>query len=120
MKTFCFDIDGVIATVTPVNDYALARPIPETVALVNKLYGQGHRIVLFTARGSVTGIDWSKITRRQMKSFGLKYHELRFGKPAADYYIDDRMITLEQARAMSLARPAKKTSPARPRRASKR
>lgn len=120
MNTFCFDIDGVIATVTPVNDYALARPIPGTVALVNKLYALGHRIVLFTARGSVTGIDWTRVTRRQMRSFGVKYHELRFGKPAADFYIDDRMISLDQARAMSRARPSKKPALARPRLAAKR
>ena len=26
--------------------------------------------------------------------WGVRYHELRFGKPAADYYVDDRMISL--------------------------
>jgi hypothetical protein len=26
----------------------------------------------------------------------VKYHELKFGKPAADYYIDDRMLSVEE------------------------
>ncbi|MFI5351161.1 MAG: hypothetical protein ACHQ2Z_16575 [Elusimicrobiota bacterium] len=109
-KTFCFDIDGVIATITPVSRYDEAKPIRSTVALINRLHARGHRIVLFTARGSMTGIDWSKVTRRQMKAWGVKHHELRFGKPAADYYVDDRMITVARARVLSRARPSKKRS----------
>ncbi len=96
MKTFCFDIDGVIMSLVPGNDYSQARPLPETVSLINRLYDQGHRIILFTARGYVTGIDWTETTRQQLESCGLRYHQLLFGKPAADYYIDDKMISLEQ------------------------
>ncbi|OGF00940.1 MAG: hypothetical protein A2509_04010 [Candidatus Edwardsbacteria bacterium RIFOXYD12_FULL_50_11] len=95
-KTFCFDIDGIIMSLVPGNDYSLARPLPETVSLINRLYDRGHRIILFTARGYVTGIDWAETTRQQLESCGLRYHQLMFGKPAADYYIDDRMISLEQ------------------------
>ena len=58
-----------------------------------------HRIVLFTARGSATGIDWTDVTRRQMQAWGVKHHQLLFGKPAADYYIDDKQLALEQVRA---------------------
>ena len=93
-KTFCFDIDGVIMTLVDVRDYSLARPIPETVEIINELYHRGHYIILFTARGYVTKMDWTDVTIRQMKEAGVKYHELKFGKPAADYYIDDRMADL--------------------------
>jgi len=86
----CLDIDGVIATITPDNNYALARPQQDVVDAVNVLFQAGHRIVLFTARGSATGIDWSDVTRSQMDSWGVRHHELRFGKPAADVYVDDR------------------------------
>jgi ribonucleotide monophosphatase NagD (HAD superfamily) len=96
VKTFCFDIDGVIMTLTPGNDYTLAKPIVTTVELINRLHDHGHRIILFTARGYVTGIDWQEITARQMRDAGVKYHELKFGKPAADYYIDDKMIGLAE------------------------
>ena len=95
-RTFCFDIDGVIAMLVPGNDYAQAEPRRNTIAIVNRLFELGHRIVLFTARGSETGIDWRAITEKQLKSWAVHYHELRFGKPAADYYIDDRMLSLDR------------------------
>jgi hypothetical protein len=91
-KTFCFDVDGVIATLVEGNHYSLAQPRKEMINAINQLYEIGHKIILFTARGSATGIDWTKITQEQMTTWGVKYHELRFGKPAADYYIDDRML----------------------------
>ena len=30
-----------------------------------------------------------------MQRWGLKYHELIFGKPNADYYIDDKMLDMK-------------------------
>ncbi len=93
-RTFCFDIDGVIATLTPRNDYRLARPIASTIEAINKLHGLGHRILLFSARGSATGTDWRKLTIDQMNEWGLKYDALSLGKPAADYYIDDRLLAM--------------------------
>jgi len=62
---------------------------------INAIYKCGHEIILFTARGSQTGIDWSDITKSQLQSWGVKYHKLLFGKPAADYYIDDKNLDLE-------------------------
>lgn len=94
-KIFCFDIDGVIANLVPDNDYRQAAPRSSGVEAVNFLFEQGHRIILFTARGSVTGIDWREVTREQMQTWGVKYHELLFGKPAADYYVDDKAATLD-------------------------
>lgn len=95
-KTFVFDIDGVIAKIQKDLDYALAEPNEKMVQIINKLYDYGNRIVLFTARGYVTGKDWADITKGQMARWGLKYHELKFGKPNADYYVDDRMLSLER------------------------
>lgn len=95
-QTFCFDIDGVIAHISPNNDYKLALPHTANIARVNQLFDQGNQIILFTARGSKTGIDWHETTRLQMTSWGVKFHELRLGKPAADYYVDDRAIELNQ------------------------
>ncbi len=94
------DIDGVLAEAVADLDYSEAGPIPDNVARVNALYDAGCHIVLFTARGSVTGKDWSEVTRNQLERWGVRYHELRFGKPAADYYIDDRLVTLPQALAL--------------------
>jgi len=99
-KTFCFDIDGVIGEKSDVKDmggsYANNTANKEIIRICNKLYDNGNKIVLYTARGSNSGMDWSEITQKQLKSWGLKYHELHFGKPAADFYIDDKMLALSQ------------------------
>ena len=75
--------------------YSKAHPIQDTIEIINKLYDSGNKIYLHTARGYVTGIDWSTITKNQMNDWGVRHHELVFGKPGADYYIDDKMISLE-------------------------
>lgn len=90
-KTFCFDIDGTICTKTYGN-YNKAEPFPDMIKAINCLYDQGHCIILYTARGGTTGIDWSAVTESQMKKWNVKYHKLIHGKPAADYYIDDKAI----------------------------
>jgi dTDP-glucose 4,6-dehydratase len=92
--TFVVDVDGVVASLTPGNDYTLAEPLSGAIEAINRLHEKGHRIVMFTARGSATGIDWRETTERQFAQWGLRYHELRFGKPAADYYIDDRLLPI--------------------------
>lgn len=95
-RTVCFDIDGVIATLTPNNQYDQSQPCQEAIDLINRLYAAGHRIILFTARGSATGLNWSTVTKQQLSDWGVLYHQLLFGKPAADYYVDDRAVTFHQ------------------------
>tara|TARA_B100001093_G_scaffold295489_1_gene281794 strand:- start:2930 stop:3229 length:300 start_codon:yes stop_codon:yes gene_type:complete len=92
-KIYCFDIDETLCT-SPNLNYENSQPYIDRISVVNKLFDEGHTIKLFTARGSKTGIDWSKITKNQLKLWGLKYHELHFGKPHADYYIDDKAIDI--------------------------
>lgn len=106
-KTFVFDIDGVLASIVPGYDYNLSEPIRDHIRIVNQLYEQGNTIILLTARGSKTGIDWAEITEGQMRSWGVKHHALHFGKPAADYYIDDRMLSLSDLNRIFTNRPAK-------------
>jgi hypothetical protein len=89
MVTYCFDIDGTIFD-TPGIDYENSRPINHRIELVNRLYEQGHRIKIFTARGSATGKDWRQLTERQLEEYGVRYHELILGKPSADFYVDDK------------------------------
>lgn len=99
-KTFVIDIDGVIASITPGNDYKQAGPLRENIARINRLFDAGNRIVLLTARGYVTKIDWAETTRRQLAEWGVRHHELHFGKPAADFYVDDKMISLAELAAL--------------------
>lgn len=91
---FVFDIDGVIAKIHPKNQYDQSQPNQEMIDLINRLYEYGNEIILYTARGYTTGIDWGKVTRQQLSQWGLNYHELHFGKPNASYYIDDRMLDM--------------------------
>ncbi|MBP5160108.1 MAG: acylneuraminate cytidylyltransferase [Lachnospiraceae bacterium] len=95
-----FDIDGVIAKLEPNNDYSLSEPDTEMIATVNRLYDEGNTIVLHTARGYATGIDWTELTKKRLSEWGVRYHELVFGKPNADYYIDDRSLPLDIARKL--------------------
>lgn len=97
---YCFDIDGVICTNTW-GEYELAEPLVEAIERINELHDTGHTIVLHTARGTETGIDWRPVTERQLGEWGLRYHSLHFGKPNADVYIDDRGLSLEHWEAGS-------------------
>ncbi len=101
-RRFVFDIDGVIAKLQPENNYSLAEPDTDMIQVINKLYHLGNRIILHTARGYVTGIKWDETTKKQLKDWGLCYHELYFGKPNADYYIDDKMIDMDYLKDMLL------------------
>ncbi|MBF0383963.1 MAG: NAD-dependent epimerase/dehydratase family protein [Magnetococcales bacterium] len=100
-KVFVCDIDGVVARLTNENDYNKTSPNKKMIEAINALYDAGHRIIMFTARGYVTGIDWHDVTKNQLESWGLRYHELHFGKPAGDYYVDDRMISIATLTEMS-------------------
>lgn len=88
---FCFDIDNTICTTKEPN-YAGAAPRQHMVDRINDYHRHGHRIIIFTARGSGTGIDWRQLTENQLESWGVEYDELLFGKPAADVYVDDKAV----------------------------
>ena len=91
MVRYCFDIDGTLCSQES-GDYLLAQPFEHRVEAVNRLFDEGHEIILFTARGSKSGLDWSSKTEEQIRSWGLRHHELLLGKPHADLYIDDKAL----------------------------
>lgn len=99
-KKFVFDIDGVIAQKNAGLQYDGAEPNWPMIEVINKLYDNGNEIVLFTARGFKTGIDWTDVTKKQMQNWGVKHHQLMFGKPDADFYIDDKMISMDDLHAL--------------------
>ena len=106
MGTICFDLDGTLCTNT-FGEYQRAEPYAWAIERVKRLAGAGHRIVIHTARGTATGIDWDELTRRQLKRWGVPYDELVFGKPSADVYVDDRgMHTDDWRRGEALPIPA--------------
>lgn len=85
---YCFDIDGTLYTNIG-DDYSKAQPFYEVIAQVNRLFAEGHRIILYTARGATTEVDWRELIERQLKKWNVHYHELFMGKPTADVYIND-------------------------------
>jgi hypothetical protein len=89
---YCFDLDGTLCHTTN-GDYEESIPHYDRIRKVNKLHKAGHRIIVDTARGSETGLDWFAITKDQLDRWGVLYHVLRVGtKIAADFYIDDKAI----------------------------
>lgn len=91
MARYCFDIDGTLCSQES-SDYRLALPYHDRIEAVNRLFADGHEIVLFTARGSKSGLDWREVTEQQVNSWGLRHHELILGKPHADIYVDDKAL----------------------------
>jgi len=94
MSVLCFDLDGTICTQRHL-DYQKAKPIPEVIAKINQLHQKGHEIIIYTARGSETKFNWGDVTRKQLRNWGVHYDRLLFGKPNADYYVDDRGVSLD-------------------------
>lgn len=90
------DIDETICFYLGERDYNLAKPLKERIEKINSLYEQGDEITYWTARGSVTGIDWYDVTKNQLAEWGCKYHHLSVGeKPAFDLYICDKAVNSE-------------------------
>lgn len=89
------DIDETICDTPKDRDYSKSTPIFENIEKINKLFENGNIIVYWTARGTKTGIDWRPTTEKQFEKWGVKYHELKFGKPNYDLFIDDKNIFSE-------------------------
>jgi len=101
-----FDLDDVICT-RPKNlenlgieKYNSCEPVPEMVDVVNKCYEEGNYIKIYTARGmsqlngNVSAV-YNKLfetTSKQLKNWGVKYHELVMGKIHYDILIDDKVM----------------------------
>ena len=90
------DIDETICQTPDSRDYTLSVPILDHIKKINRFYDSGHTIIYWTARGTVTGIDWREVTEKQFIKWGVKYHKLKFGKPAYDLFVDDKNINSER------------------------
>ena len=89
------DIDETICKYENERSYSLASPIRKNVEVINELYDQGNKIVYWTARGTVTGLDWHELTGNQLNEWGVKYHEYHLGKPHYDVFICDKAFNTE-------------------------
>ena len=99
IRNLVVDIDGTICTNTN-GKYEDAKPFIERIEQINRLYDAGYNIVYFTARGMgryknnvhMAEYEFYTLTKKQLDSWGCKYHDLRLGKPSADVYIDDKAV----------------------------
>ena len=98
---FCFDLDNSLVTYPKITaDYTSCQPINRNIRFLRYLKDLGHHIIIFTARrmkthqGNVADVvdDIGELTKQQLENFGVPYDELIFGKPYADFYVDDLAI----------------------------
>ena len=98
---FCFDLDNTLVTYpTVVKDYRTVKPIESVISYLKYLKSQGHTIIIYTARRMLTHkgnvgkviADIGKCTIDTLEKYNIPYDELCFGKPIADFYIDDKSI----------------------------
>jgi capsule biosynthesis phosphatase len=105
MSIYVIDIDKTICVPNHDADdtwvrYGEAEPIWDVIETIQTLYGEGHTIILHTARrmlthnGDVAKIiaDVGQITVDWLRDAGVPYHQLVFGKPYGDFYIDDKAM----------------------------
>lgn len=97
----CFDLDNTLVTYPKIkDDYKSVQPIIENINLLKYLKRFGHTIIIYTARRMKTHngntgklmSDIGKITFDTLDKFEIPYDEIYFGKPYADFYIDDNAI----------------------------
>ena len=110
-QRFCFDLDNTLVTFPKVrNDYSTVEPIYENIEILNFLKEQGHYIIIYTARrmrthnGNIKKVkkDIKKITTKTLNNYNIQYDELIFGKPYANFYIDDLGISADENLNFSL------------------
>jgi len=102
---YCFDLDNTLCR-TPGNRYDLSEPIQDMIDRVNYLYNNGHRVIIYTARGmsrfqgNVDSVvhEYYSLTKNQLAEWGVKYHSLKLGKPSFDIFIDDKNLTIQKFR----------------------
>jgi capsule biosynthesis phosphatase len=106
IQRFCFDLDNTLVTYPKVDgDYTTCEPINRNIEYLRYLKSNGHLIIIYTARrmrtwsgniGSVVA-DIGKITLESLEKFEIPYDEIYFGKPYADFYIDDLAINTQSS-----------------------
>jgi capsule biosynthesis phosphatase len=100
-KRICFDLDNTLVSYPIINnDYSTVKPIQKNINFLKYLKSFGNTIIIYTARrmkthnGNIGKInaDIGKITFETLDKFNIPYDEIYFGKPYADFYIDDLAV----------------------------
>jgi len=105
-KTIAFDLDDVLCERDSKFEslgalkYHHCVPKMEYINMANSLYEAGYKIIVYTARGmthfagDVKAIEENlrSITEQQLNDWGVRYHELVFGKKHYELLIDDKAL----------------------------
>ena len=95
------DLDGVICELKKENQtYLDVEPLKGAVEDIKKLKGEGHYIIINTARHMLTtqsnlGLVKRKVAKDTLdwlEKYGIEYDEIYFGKPYGNVYIDDNAL----------------------------
>jgi len=98
---FCFDLDGTICYTKKSHEtYEDVLPIEGMPDLLRDLASRNHTIIINTARHMLScNNNVGKVIARQgftlfkwLEKHNIPYDEVHFGKPYADFYIDDKAI----------------------------
>jgi len=106
LKTIAFDLDDVICYRSEEYEhlgpskYDYCEPNQSVIDLINSLYNEGNKIVIYTARGMSqykgnVALIYSELyskTIRQLNAWGLRYNQLVMGKIHYDLLIDDKAL----------------------------
>ena len=95
-KVALVDIDETVCAYGEKRRYDLAVPINKNIQKINDLYDKGWYIIYWTARGTVTKINWLNLIQKQLNKLGCRYHDVRVGKPQYDLWIDDKSKRIEE------------------------
>jgi len=97
--TFVVDVDDTLLVSEKTTckhcyrvEYKNARPNKTEINYLNELFKLGHKIILWTGRNW----DCYDLTKRQLESNHIKYHELVMGKPQGIYIDADAETSLEE------------------------
>jgi hypothetical protein len=91
------DIDGILTEEVwyrGLETYVTRTPDVRNIKALNKLYFQGHNLILFTARYE----EDRERTVQWLEKHSVYYHKLILGKERASVYIDDRSLPYVESR----------------------
>ena len=104
-KRFCFDLDKTLVTNLFIDEYySSVEPINKNIEYLKFLKQLGHHIIIYTSRGmkeqngnmGLIMKDICKITLDTLENLEIPYDEIYFGKPHADFYIDNITINANE------------------------
>ena len=91
---YYIDLDNTLCKTIDSN-YKESIPIIERINKVKELKEKGHQIIIWTARGNNSKIDYMNLTYNQLKLWEVPFDQIILGKPSFDILIDDKCFNVD-------------------------